>query len=242
MSTELTKAQWIEILSNPKLTRQIDLAIFQTLYSFEGHKAYASQVGIVLGFDGETPQSPINLEIGRYAKRIAKHYEIQFTERSQRKYKYWDLFFNGWDEGKYFVWELKPELIKSLEESQLTVEEISSAEELSVTEQVLLTEGQKKTISVNSFERNPKARQLCIDHWGNSCVVCDLNFATMYGELGEGFIQVHHMVPLSQIGKSYHVNPITDLRPVCPNCHSMLHKQSPPLKIEELKMLIDRKN
>ena len=30
-------------------------------------------------------------------------------------------------------------------------------------------------------------------------------------------IQVHHLVPLSAIGKKYRVDPIRDLRPVCPN-------------------------
>ncbi len=42
-------------------------------------------------------------------------------------------------------------------------------------------------------------------------------------------------VPLSEIGQEYKVDPINDLRPVCPNCHTMLHKQNPPLAIEELK-------
>ena len=73
----------------------MDLAIFQALYSFENHHAYASQIGLILGNKGKTPHSPLNLEIGRYAKRIAEHYEIGFTIRSNQKYKYWDLFFDG---------------------------------------------------------------------------------------------------------------------------------------------------
>ena len=50
-------------------------------------------MGLLLGYNGKSPHAPLNFEIGRFAKRIAKHYDIQFTERSSRKYKYLDLFF-----------------------------------------------------------------------------------------------------------------------------------------------------
>ena len=242
MATELTKIQWIEILLNRELTKDIDLSIFQALYSFEEHKAYASQIGLILGYKGKSPHGPLNLEIGRYAKRIAKYYDIEFTERSKRKYKFWDLFFNGWDDGKYFVWQLKPDLVAALEESKLTGE-LQFAEELQIDDSEELTEGIKRTVTINAYERNPKARQLCIEYWGLSCSVCKIDFEKFYGEIGKGFIHVHHLVPVSQIGKSYQIDPVKDLRPVCPNCHSMLHKQNPPLTIEEVKkMIIPDKN
>jgi 5-methylcytosine-specific restriction protein A len=57
----------------------------------------------------------------------------------------------------------------------------------------------------------------------------------MYGEIGKGFIHVHHLKPVSEINGEYEVDPIEHLVPVCPNCHAMLHSQHPPLTIEELK-------
>ncbi len=238
MATELSKIQCCEILMNSELTNDTDLSIFQTLYSFDAHKAFASQVGLLLGYKGKSPQAPLNSEVGRYAKRIARHYDIQFTERSQRKYKYWDLFFKGWDEGKYFVWQLKPEIEDALRECKLTGE-LPYAEELLSDESIFFTEGVKKTITVNSYERNPKARSLCVKHWGSLCAVCKLDFQEAYGDIGSGFIHVHHLVPVSQTGGSYQVDPVKDLRPVCPNCHSMLHTSNPPLSIEHLKEIID---
>lgn len=62
-----------------------------------------------------------------------------------------------------------------------------------------------------------------------------MNFDEVYGELGKGFIHVHHLLPVAQLGKQYEVDPIADLRPVCPNCHAMLHRRNPPLSINELK-------
>lgn len=241
MATKLTKIQWIEILLNKELTTELDLSIFQALYSFEEHKAHASQIGAILGYKGKSPQGPLNLEIGRYAKRIAKHYDIEFAERSKRKYKFWDLFFDGWDDGKYFVWQLKPNLVEALEQSKLTGE-LQFADELPRDFLRELTEGIKRTVIINSYERNPKARQLCVEYWGLSCSVCGIDFEKVYGEIGKEFIHVHHLIPVSQIGDLYQIDPIKDLRPVCPNCHSMLHKRKPPLKIEELKKMMNRKN
>lgn len=237
MATELSKAQWCEILVRPELTNEIDLSIFQTLYSFDGHKAYASQVGLLLGYKGKSPHAPLNSEIGRYAKRIAQHYDIEFTARSTKKYKYWDLFFNGWEEGKYFVWQLRPEIADALKGCKLTGEQ-PYAEELLIDDGLILTEGIKKTVTVNAYERNSKARSLCIAHWGCQCVICNFDFQKIYGDIGSGFIHVHHLVPVSEIGGSYQVDPINDLRPVCPNCHSMLHASNPPLGLELLKQLI----
>ena len=65
-----------------------------------------------------------------------------------------------------------------------------------------------------------------------------MDFESLYGEIGRGFIHVHHLVPISSIGESYDVNPATDPVPVCPNCHNMLHKKEPPYTIEELKKML----
>ncbi len=229
-SSELNSLEWTEILQNEKLTYELDLAIFQALYSFQDHKAYASQIALIL----ETTHPPLNLEIGRYAKRIAEHYDINFTERSAEKFMFWDLFFNGWDEGTKFVWQLRPELVEALVATGLTGDEIYP-DELPTENTEELFEDIKRTVIVNSYERNSKARQLCVKHWKAICAVCSFDFEKTYGEIGKGFIHVHHLTPVSQIGKVYQVDPINDLIPVCPNCHSMLHKQEPPFKIEEIK-------
>ncbi|MEQ1486365.1 HNH endonuclease [Methyloglobulus sp.] len=98
-------------------------------------------------------------------------------------------------------------------------------------------EGAKRTIAVNSYERNLKARRQCIALYHAICSVCEFDFEKKYGEIGSGFIHVHHLTPLEDIGEKYEVDPIKDLRPVCPNCHAMLHKKQPPYSIEELKSI-----
>jgi predicted HNH restriction endonuclease len=104
--------------------------------------------------------------------------------------------------------------------------------------QELLSEGKVKSVVVNSYERNPKARKICIKHFGVKCQVCSFDFEKKYGEIGKDFIHVHHKIDISIVGKEYEINPIQDLIPVCPNCHSMLHKKKPAYSIEELKQIM----
>jgi 5-methylcytosine-specific restriction protein A len=106
----------------------------------------------------------------------------------------------------------------------------------------LYFEGVSRTVAVNAYERDPRARKACIDHYGATCAVCGFDFAVGYGQLGQGFIHVHHVVPLSKIGKSYVVDPVKDLRPVCPNCHAMLHRRAEVLSIEELKVILRKES
>jgi len=103
-----------------------------------------------------------------------------------------------------------------------------------------LPEGAVTRVSVNRYERNPLNRSACIAIHGCYCHVCNLDFKEKYGDIGEGFIHVHHVKPVSQLGKDYLPDPCHDLIPVCPNCHAMLHRRNPPMTIEELKKLIKK--
>ncbi len=101
-----------------------------------------------------------------------------------------------------------------------------------------LPEGALKKVLVNRYERSQYNRTLCINFHGYNCKVCNLNFSEKYGDIGNNYIHVHHVISVSQLGTNYIVNPIKDLIPVCPNCHAMLHRKDPPYKINELKSLI----
>ncbi|MBS0299298.1 MAG: HNH endonuclease [Proteobacteria bacterium] len=95
-------------------------------------------------------------------------------------------------------------------------------------------EGAKKQVRVNAYERDPKARKACLAYHGYSCSVCSFNFQTRYGEIGKDFIHVHHLRPLALTDGEYELDPVADLRPICPNCHAMLHRGENVLSIEEL--------
>jgi 5-methylcytosine-specific restriction protein A len=97
-----------------------------------------------------------------------------------------------------------------------------------------------KTVWVNVYERDRKARDASVAHYGAARLVCGIDFGCVYGELGEGFIHVHHLTPLSKIKKGYSPDPVKYLRPVCPNCHNMIHTEDPPIAVETLREIIGK--
>jgi 5-methylcytosine-specific restriction enzyme A len=107
-----------------------------------------------------------------------------------------------------------------------------------VAETQPLFEGAVRKIAVNAYERNPVARQKCILAHGATCCACGFNFGTVYGPEVEGYIHVHHLRALSEVDGKYVVDPIKDLRPVCPNCHAVLHLGGEWRSIDEVRKMM----
>ncbi|MDF3926349.1 HNH endonuclease [Pseudomonas putida] len=104
-----------------------------------------------------------------------------------------------------------------------------------VSQPELYLEGAVREVKVNAYERSAQARAACIDHHNAVCAACEFDFGLVYGEVAEGLIHVHHIVPLSTIGAEYKLDPIKDLIPLCPNCHAVVHRGSEVMSIETLK-------
>lgn len=102
-------------------------------------------------------------------------------------------------------------------------------------EELVFPEGAPHEITVSAFERSAAARSACIASKGVTCRVCEFDFGHTYGRIGSGFIHVHHTRPLSGGGGRQRHTTVNDLEPVCPNCHNMIHRRSPPYGIQELR-------
>jgi hypothetical protein len=111
--------------------------------------------------------------------------------------------------------------------SQLLADEIESPDGY--------IEGSVRQVYVNALERSGPARQACIDHYGAKCAVCGFDFGDVYGEIGDGFIHVHHLADLALRTEGGITDPTADLRPVCPNCHAMLHTAKPARDVNWLR-------
>jgi 5-methylcytosine-specific restriction protein A len=92
---------------------------------------------------------------------------------------------------------------------------------------------------ITRYERSTLNRQACMDFHGLTCKVCGFDFEKVYGPIGEGYIEVHHVESLARLAPGTILNPVIDLVPLCSNCHSMAHKRRPvPYTVEELKAII----
>lgn len=104
-------------------------------------------------------------------------------------------------------------------------------------------EGELGQTTITIHERNVDARNKCIQSKGIKCFVCGFDFEKTYGELGKGFIHIHHVTPISNRDGRYEIEVENELFPVCPNCHAMLHRRKDfTLSIEELKLIIQQNN
>lgn len=108
-------------------------------------------------------------------------------------------------------------------------------------DEIDLIEGAKVTIEVNKYERNYKARAQCLAHYGAVCTVCGFNAKDVYGDDFDGMIDVHHIHPLSLSDGARTVNPISDLIPVCSNCHKAIHFRNRTRSIKVIKDALNSK-
>ncbi len=100
-------------------------------------------------------------------------------------------------------------------------------------------EGRRVLYYTTRYERSPRNRAEAIRIQGTKCKVCGFDFSEVYGEIGEGFIEVHHITPLSSKNEVVSIDPATDLVCLCSNCHRMIHKAPNGVySVEELKSLI----
>jgi len=128
---------------------------------------------------------------------------------------------------------------KILEISDLNLNKISPPDKITTK-----TEGGRKVVISNRYERRVSTRNQAIKIHGLKCKVCDFDFEELYGEWGEGFIEVHHIQALADNkGEEIETNPETDLTVLCANCHRMIHRKGGiTLTISELKEKIKNGN
>lgn len=148
----------------------------------------------------------------------------------------WNEFHN--DKTKLHV--LAQSIISGVE---LEKEEVSKS--INMDEEEEFPEGKILYRIHKHRERNnsviKKKKQIALDENKLRCEICEFDFFKTYGELGKGFIECHHTIPISNYIENTKTR-LNDLVLVCSNCHRMLHRKRPWLEKEELKKLIKEKS
>jgi len=102
-----------------------------------------------------------------------------------------------------------------------------------------MVEGKERSRIQTYYERNPRLRVQAIKIHGTKCFICGFEFSKKYGPFGEGYIEIHHLIPHSSIKGEREIDPQKDLIPVCSNCHRMIHKPRDTwLSIVEMQKMI----
>ncbi len=143
--------------------------------------------------------------------------------------KFHDIIWQAWDQRR----EDEPaQFDKAADESDSTPS-LSAQPPTSVSPALELTEDTASSLEGRLIptwstrrERDAKNRARCLEVHEPRCLVCKMSFLEEYGEIGRDFIHVHHERPLASSDAdngTVHV-PACDMKPVCPNCHVMLHR------------------
>ena len=126
-----------------------------------------------------------------------------------------------------------------LERVDLVLRQAAEDIEAAAIEDERYTEGNRAKALVNRHERNAQLRAAAIRIHGTTCQGCGFSFASVYGERGHNYIQVHHLRPISEYNGVREVDPRIDMVVVCANCHCMIHrKPQEPLTLEQLQRLV----
>ena len=194
--------------------------LFRVHYQAEARTATAKELARLAGIPGGW--TIVNLRYGKLGHAFCDELGIKPDLRPDDSSRWWSVWSRGSSTPSGFVWQMLPQVGEALEQLGW----VGPARFISPDEVVFgpwLVEGAAYQVSVNAYERNIEARRQCIEQHGTNCCVCGFNFGEFYGSTADGYIHVHHLRPLSEVKGEYVVDPIEDLRPVCPNCHAVIH-------------------
>ena len=179
--------------------------------------------------------SSVNLHYGKFAERVARHLGLTDKPLDPGGTRWWLWALVRWFEDRdpesgHTVFVLRRPAVEAMEWlGVVPLAGFASPDEVRAAGS--LVEGAVCRVTVNAYERNPEAHQ-------PRCYPCGFDFGAAYGPEFTGFIHVHHLRPLSEVGGEYAVDPVEDLRPVCPNCHAVIHHGGRLRSIEEVRQLL----
>jgi 5-methylcytosine-specific restriction enzyme A len=102
-------------------------------------------------------------------------------------------------------------------------------------------EGGKSAHYTNHYERDPKLKMAVIAAHGLQCKACGVDFEAVYGPHGKGYIEAHHLKPVSSVKERTRIDPRRAMTVLCANCHRMVHRRADAvLSVEALRKMLRR--
>ncbi len=241
-SIDITVEEWMEMLLNEKIFYENCRQIMIDWYYQPDHQATTKEILNKKGLSGK--KKHYNGEINGLGKRIINHLNrFKVVNTHGDKKSFWIIPFEGWyedfDFNKHFVWKLRDELSVALEKTGLVSVQSSLTEQIESYESKRFMEGGKIKYYTSKYERNVNNRLEAIRIHGTKCMICGFDFEQVYGLHGKGYIEVHHICPLSEQDGEVEIDPTNDLICVCANCHRMIHHfKYNTLSPEALKIIV----
>lgn len=93
------------------------------------------------------------------------------------------------------------------------------------------------------IERSSKTATRVKRALGHQCMACEVEMSEVYGDLGSGYIEAHHLKPLStyQVDEQVELDIRRDFAVLCANCHRMIHRMENTGDVDGLRQIIGGK-
>jgi len=229
---------WSKIIIDENIINEKVLDILLVLLDSDRCEASGGEIAWKLNYGHH---APLNTIVSNFSKRILKYYpEIIPSKRKNGNVRYWHIPFLGNKMRDSFSWILRNELKEALLNNYSEKKANIKLPEDYFGETITFSEGKIKQYLTNIYERNHKAREACLKYYGYKCKICRFDFEKKYGSIGKGIIHVHHLNKISEITEEYAIDPIKELIPICPNCHTVIHSRKEMFTIDEMKELMNK--
>ena len=213
----------LALKSSTKLQRDIAIAFLEEPHRFL-HRELSSRLKI----------APVTLngEFGKLSHRVYERLQWHPEGWQPQEFQWASVLVDFEPSREGWIWAARNEFIDAL--TGIFMDEIETGS----TDLEIFSEGRTAERQITIFERSKSAREACLKEFGARCFICQFDFGKTYGSDFAGSIHVHHLIPISYRQTTYKLDPKRDLRPVCPNCHYVLHVRNPPYTIEEIRNFI----
>lgn len=173
----------------------------------------------------------VNLTLRKFLSYDPEYKGIGLHPEAGLKQEVWREYAHRSDELRQTAQAIR-EAFKQLETSTTSIEDNNC----SLEGDVLLKVHKVRERNVALVKRK---KETVLQHRGCLCCeVCEFDFQSFYGEIGDGFAECHHIRPLAQFTQQKKTK-LNDLAIVCSNCHRMLHRANCALSVHDLKQIVE---
>lgn len=239
----ISREEWLALLCQESVFTESAVAAVKLLYNQPEHRGSCSDIEAKYHLSSHS----YNARMTQLAKRVCKATGVEIVGTDGAP-TYWVVLMASGkvirtEKGPRFEWRLRPELVEALRahdgSAPPEADECAADLESRVDVPNGRTEGKKVLVFSTRYERSRDNRTAAVRHHGTRCMACGFDFEEAYGEVGRGYVEVHHVVPIAETDEEVTIDPSKDLVCLCANCHRMVHRNRHAiLSVAELRALL----
>lgn len=219
---------------------QTDRAMLRLHYFAPDRRLASIQFSQLMGWGWQSG----NAHYGKLAIRVANFFQWKPNEED----RFWEdmkvsaIVLGKRTNGVYW-WTMRPEVASALEIIGLVGSLESDLLSLDFPMRTMTVEEKKHYVWHRRIERNSEASRIAKRNREPRCEACAFSFSEVYGDIGNDFIETHHLAALSSLSDGEaRIYAASDFALLCSNCHRMIHRWPDPSDLSGFKATLKTRN